>query len=131
MLETVGHPFAVNPDRELARIARDRGWETLHFARPVRLRDRVPAPPPGPTIAVSTVLVAAGAGAAAWWWMRRRSTEGAASDGRSARVRPRVDRARRSAHRARLVVQGGTEVARSTANAAAAVRKVASAWSSE
>jgi len=28
MLEVVGHPVAVNPDRELARVAKDRGWET-------------------------------------------------------------------------------------------------------
>jgi phosphoserine phosphatase len=26
LLESVGHPVAVNPDRELARLARDRGW---------------------------------------------------------------------------------------------------------
>jgi HAD superfamily hydrolase (TIGR01490 family) len=137
MLETVGHPFAVNPDRELARIARERGWEILNFRRPVRLRDRVPAPPPGPTIAVSTVLLAAGAGAAAWWWLRHRTPAAAASvatDGRAgasgARAHP-GHRARRTAHRARLVVQGSAEIARSTAHAAAAVRRVAGAWSSE
>src|SRR6202011_1488042 len=44
MLEGVGHPVAVNPDRELARAAQERGWEVLHFVRPVRLRDRVPVP---------------------------------------------------------------------------------------
>ena len=31
MLEVVGHPVAVNPDRELARIARDREWEVRQF----------------------------------------------------------------------------------------------------
>ena len=31
MLEAVGHPHAVNPDRELRRIARDRGWPVLAF----------------------------------------------------------------------------------------------------
>jgi HAD superfamily hydrolase (TIGR01490 family) len=72
MLETVGHPVAVNPDRDLARLARDRGWEIREFARPVRLRDRVPVPPPGPTIAVSSLVAAAGAGIAVWWWLRRR-----------------------------------------------------------
>ncbi len=40
MLELVGHPFAVNPDRALAREAKTRGWEVLTFANPVRLRDR-------------------------------------------------------------------------------------------
>ena len=29
MLETVGHAIAVNPDRELARVARERGWEII------------------------------------------------------------------------------------------------------
>jgi HAD superfamily hydrolase (TIGR01490 family) len=32
MLETVGHPHAVNPDRELRRVARERGWPVLTFA---------------------------------------------------------------------------------------------------
>jgi HAD superfamily hydrolase (TIGR01490 family) len=31
-LETVGHPIAVNPDRALRRIARDRGWPILEFS---------------------------------------------------------------------------------------------------
>jgi HAD superfamily hydrolase (TIGR01490 family) len=73
MLELVGYPVAVNPDRELGRIAREHGWEVRTFARPVRLRDRVPVPPAGPTIAVSGVLAAAGAGVAVWWWLRRRN----------------------------------------------------------
>jgi len=30
-LETVGHPVAVNPDRRLARIARQRGWTVEQF----------------------------------------------------------------------------------------------------
>jgi HAD superfamily hydrolase (TIGR01490 family) len=30
-LEAVGHPFAVNPDRKLRRIAVDRGWPVLEF----------------------------------------------------------------------------------------------------
>ena len=33
MLRLVGHPVAVNPDPELARIARDEGWEVLRFDR--------------------------------------------------------------------------------------------------
>ncbi|MDA8292546.1 MAG: HAD-IB family hydrolase, partial [Actinomycetota bacterium] len=41
MLEAVGHPVAVNPDRVLARLARERGWEIRHFVRPVRARDRI------------------------------------------------------------------------------------------
>jgi HAD superfamily hydrolase (TIGR01490 family) len=33
MLRAVGHPVAVNPDAELARIAREEGWEILRFER--------------------------------------------------------------------------------------------------
>lgn len=33
MLEAVGHPVAVNPDGELERIAYDRGWPIVIFAR--------------------------------------------------------------------------------------------------
>jgi phosphoserine phosphatase len=32
-LEAVGHPVAVNPDRELRRLAADRGWPVLRFTR--------------------------------------------------------------------------------------------------
>ena len=31
-LEAVGHPVAVNPDRELRRVAEARGWPVLRFA---------------------------------------------------------------------------------------------------
>ena len=72
MLELVGHPVAVNPDKELAKLVKEREWEQRTFARPVRLRDRVPVPPAGPTIAVSGALAAAGAGVAVWWWLRKR-----------------------------------------------------------
>jgi HAD superfamily hydrolase (TIGR01490 family) len=33
MLQAVGNPVAVNPDAELARIARDQGWEVMRFER--------------------------------------------------------------------------------------------------
>ncbi|MGZ4688455.1 MAG: HAD family hydrolase [Acidimicrobiia bacterium] len=74
MLEAVGHPVAVNPDRELAREAKERDWEVRVFQRPVRLRDRVPVPPKGPTIAIGSVIATAGAGAAAYIWWRRASS---------------------------------------------------------
>jgi HAD superfamily hydrolase (TIGR01490 family) len=79
LLELVGHPVAVNPDRALARVAAERGWETLSFTRPVRLRDRVRdrvrAVPPRPAIALGTGTVVLGilAGAAGWWIHARRS----------------------------------------------------------
>jgi HAD superfamily hydrolase (TIGR01490 family) len=33
MLRAVGHPVAVNPDIQLARVAREEGWEVLRFDR--------------------------------------------------------------------------------------------------
>src|SRR5205814_7527926 len=69
MLEAVGHPVVVNPDRELARVARERGWDVRKFERPVRLRDRVPTPPPAPTAVGASALLAAGV--ALLWWRRR------------------------------------------------------------
>ena len=74
MLETVGNPVAVNPDRELLKVARERSWEIRRFVHPVRLRDRVPVPPAGPTAAVA-VTALAGAGALFVWWKRHRPTE--------------------------------------------------------
>ena len=41
MLEAVGHPFAVNPDKALRKVAVERGWPVLDFSRPVELRKRV------------------------------------------------------------------------------------------
>jgi phosphoserine phosphatase len=71
MLRAVGNPVAVNPDRELARLARDEGWPVLRFVRPVRLRDRIPVPS-RPTLAVSGAVVALAAGVLVWWWLHRR-----------------------------------------------------------
>jgi HAD superfamily hydrolase (TIGR01490 family) len=68
MLEAVGHPVVVNPDRELAKAAREHGWEVRRFVRPVRLRDRVPMPPAGPSAAAVAGLAAGGA---AWLWHHR------------------------------------------------------------
>ncbi len=36
MLRLVGHPVAVNPDAELARVARAEGWEIMRFERLAR-----------------------------------------------------------------------------------------------
>lgn len=42
MLEAVGHPVAVNPDKDLKNIAGERGWEIETFRNPVSLRNRLP-----------------------------------------------------------------------------------------
>jgi HAD superfamily hydrolase (TIGR01490 family) len=48
MLEAVGHPVAVNPDKELRRVAEERGWECRDFRSPVRLRSRIASAVPSP-----------------------------------------------------------------------------------
>jgi HAD superfamily hydrolase (TIGR01490 family) len=40
MLQVVGHAFAVNPDRQLAKVAHDLAWPILSFNHPVRAHDR-------------------------------------------------------------------------------------------
>ncbi len=42
MLRLVGHPVAVNPDKTLARVAREEGWEIMRFER-LGLRLRIAA----------------------------------------------------------------------------------------
>ena len=75
MLRAVGNPVAVNPDRELARVARDEGWPIMRFERPVRLRSRMPVPSRS-TMAVTGAVAAVGVGLLVWWWLRHREYEG-------------------------------------------------------
>ena len=76
MMRAVGNPVAVNPDKELARLARAEGWPVLTFQRPVRLRDRVPVPP-APALAATGAVAAVGAGVAVWWWLKKKEREAA------------------------------------------------------
>ncbi len=71
MLEAVGHPVVVNPDRVLAKVAREREWEVMQFTKPVRLRDRVSVPNLPTTATVAGITVAAGAAALAAWKLAR------------------------------------------------------------
>ena len=72
MLEAVGRPVVVNPDRVLAKIAREREWEVMQFSKPVRLRDRVPVPSLQMTAAAG-IGAAASIGALVLWRMTRRA----------------------------------------------------------
>ena len=72
MLEAVGHPHAVNPDRELRRLAASRGWPVLVFTRPVTLRSRVPLPPAKPTLAALAVGGMVAMGGVLWANARKR-----------------------------------------------------------
>jgi len=77
MLEEVGHPFAVNPDKELRRVAADRGWPVLEFDTPVAMRRRLPHRmsdlPPRQRYAVAGVAGAAAAAGIVWYATRRRT----------------------------------------------------------
>jgi len=73
MLEAVGHPVAVNADRPLAKVARERGWETRQFTKPVRLRDRVSAPSLPLTATAAGINAAASVGALVAWRLARRT----------------------------------------------------------
>jgi HAD superfamily hydrolase (TIGR01490 family) len=73
MLESVGNPVAVNPDKDLRREAEERGWQTRDFRRPVRLRTRIAqaVPPAKPSIAAAAG-VAAVAAILVWVMLRSR-----------------------------------------------------------
>ncbi|MDT0182917.1 HAD-IB family hydrolase [Microbacterium sp. ARD31] len=75
MLEVVGHPFAVNPDKELRRIALAHEWPVLLFVRPVALRRHLPVPPAKPTLAALAVGGAMAAGGVIWANRKRRGLE--------------------------------------------------------
>jgi HAD superfamily hydrolase (TIGR01490 family) len=71
MLEAVGHPVAVNPDRDLRREAEKRGWQIRYFRRPVRLRQRLPQVRPPSPVAAAAVGTAALAALVGWLYLRR------------------------------------------------------------
>lgn len=72
MLNAVGHPCAVNPDRALRKEALANGWPVLSFSRPVSLRDRIPAPSGAAVATTAAVgLSALGAGALTYSLLRR------------------------------------------------------------
>ncbi len=74
ILEAVGHPYAVNPDRLLRKTAAENGWPVLVFSKPVALRQRATPLRDAPKTAIAAAAVGAGAAAAglAWYAVRRR-----------------------------------------------------------
>lgn len=62
LLEAVGHPHVVNPDKELRQIAEERDWPILEFEHQVTIGDRLARPVPIisgaalTTVAVAVVL---------------------------------------------------------------------------
>ncbi|OBG97337.1 inhibition of morphological differentiation protein [Mycobacterium sp. E136] len=72
MLEAVGHPSVVNPDRALRKEAVARGWPVLNFSNPVSLRDRIPAPSGAAVATTAAVGISAlAAGALTYSLLRR------------------------------------------------------------
>lgn len=72
MLEVVGHPVAVNPDKELRAIAEDRDWQILEFEREVTVRTRL-ATIPKPVPVISGAAVAGGLAAGLTLWAMKRT----------------------------------------------------------
>jgi HAD superfamily hydrolase (TIGR01490 family) len=79
MLEAVGNPVVVNPDKELRREAEERGWVIETFRNPVSIRDRLPQLRAPEVTVGSGVAAAAGVvciAAVAWWLTRRAGSRG-------------------------------------------------------
>ena len=70
MLEAVGNPVVVNPEKELRAVAEERGWPMLEFQRPVTVGPAIPRPSP---LTGAAVALSAAALAAAVALMKRRS----------------------------------------------------------
>jgi HAD superfamily hydrolase (TIGR01490 family) len=73
LLECVGHPTAVNPDRTLRRMAAEKSWPVLAFRHPIpigrRLRER-------PAVPVAAAALGVGVGVAigiAWYGRHRKA----------------------------------------------------------
>lgn len=76
MLEAVGNPVAVNPDRDLRREAEKREWQIRYFRRPVRMRSRLAQAVPQPSMPVAAIAAGVAAAAAlAWILLRGRSED--------------------------------------------------------
>jgi len=70
MLEVVGRPAAVNPNRALRKLAAQRGWPVLSFSDPVPLRARMVNANLTQMVAAATAV---GVGAmVTWYGLRRR-----------------------------------------------------------
>jgi phosphoserine phosphatase len=74
MLEAVGHPFAVNADRALRKVAAEREWPVLTFSNAVPLRERISGMrPEHPTITATAVGAGLAVGGLVWYSTRRRT----------------------------------------------------------
>lgn len=67
LLETVGFPHAVNPDKALRRTATERAWPVLSFANTVSLRHKL-----DPSMTAMAVGIGAVAASATWYGLAAR-----------------------------------------------------------
>ncbi|CAM3052999.1 HAD-IB family hydrolase [Saccharomonospora xinjiangensis] len=72
LLEVVGHPHVVNPDRALRRTAQERGWPVHTFASPISPRARIPSPTTTAAVAVGLGVGAVAAGATLFGLSRKK-----------------------------------------------------------
>jgi HAD superfamily hydrolase (TIGR01490 family) len=72
MLETVGHPNAVNPDRGLRKVAVERGWPIVLFSQAVPLRERIAGMRPTNTTTGLTLVGASAAAVGIVWYVSHR-----------------------------------------------------------
>ena len=75
LLEVVGHPTVVNPDRALRKVATQRGWPVLTFSDPVSLRARITAPSGTAVAAAAVGIGALAAAGVAWFSLRKRQRD--------------------------------------------------------
>jgi HAD superfamily hydrolase (TIGR01490 family) len=68
MLLAVGHAYAVNPDRTLAKAAHDNQWPILSFSHPVRAHDRSKSHTP---FLVSALIIGVAAVLGRFQYLRR------------------------------------------------------------
>jgi phosphoserine phosphatase len=73
MLEAVGHPYAVNPDRALRRECANRSWPVLVFSRPVRARERFARGMPARPMLAAAMGAGAATAGLVWYAARRRT----------------------------------------------------------
>lgn len=75
MLEVVGNPVAANPDRDLRKIAVERGWPVMRFAKPITIRKRLAEiAPPKPAVLTTGVALSVAAAVGGYVWMKRKSS---------------------------------------------------------
>lgn len=76
MLETVGNPAAVNPDRQMKKSALENSWDILSFRNPVPLFQ----PPTAREVTIGTSVLAglAAVTVGGLWWAKRTTSRGSA-----------------------------------------------------